>query len=95
MPITANVKEEMRRLKSSKWTVRIWFSDEPRRYTHQRNRDDVMLQIKAILETSIMFSPKEVAGLICSYLDCEDNVAALEVLSNATLNGVVLYFDWP
>lgn len=81
----------MRRVKCSRFTIRLWFDAEG-----LGDRDALLIGFKSRVESLLPSNgPEEVAALAENFFDEHDKVAALEVLSAATSNGVVHYYEWP
>jgi hypothetical protein len=81
-------QERMRRIKVDKWVIRLWFNDKA-----PASLDDILVQLKASIDATHTFKTEDVEAII--FRNFTEGVAAVEVLSAATFNGRVSYFEWP
>jgi hypothetical protein len=90
MPIKAKFRESMRRLKASRFAIRIWFNQK-----WFGPEAQLTAFIDLVNQQSGNKTPEDIAQLAESFFGEQDNIAAIEVLSAATHNGVVTYYEWP
>ena len=90
MPIKAKFREKMRRLKTNRFVIRFWFSyDVPSCGGRMAAFGDLVNKL------SPDRTPEDVELLASSFFEEHDSIAAMEVLSAATHNGIVAYYEWP
>lgn len=102
--ITPKFRELMVAGASEHWMLRFWFSVQPdeghvMRKDWQTARrveaDDAVARVMADVERYNPATLDDIEDIICELLRPEDHCAAAEVLNGDTLNGTVLYFEWP
>lgn len=89
----------MRRLKTQRFIIRIWFKEfkDSEGFSGLRHREEILLGFKSRVESYLLptAGPDAVVRLADDFFDDTDNIAAMEVLSAANWNGIVSYYEWP
>lgn len=89
--IARKFREEMRFLKTGKWAIRFWFDWAAPRVP----REMFIEEVKRLINASEAQLPETIADVIAHAATPEIKLAAVEVISGGTRNGVVDYFEWP
>lgn len=84
----------MRRIKTGRFVVRFWFK-LPTSPTELDRRTQTLIGFINRLEKLNKATCEDVVELVEAFFDEHDGIAAFEVLSAATHNGLVSYYDWP
>lgn len=96
--IRPKFRELMRRIKTDKWTIRFWFNADAEVFQHiisDAFENSLVLLGHKIKQLPTTPETTPVKDCIENHFGPADGLAACEILSNGTHNGVVLYYEWP
>lgn len=88
--IAPKFREVMFRMEVGKYALRLWISTE-----YEAGISVKLLQLEEKITLDNPATVDSVERILLAHFVPEDRIAAYEILSKATLNGIVGYVEWP